>query len=227
MAQKDVWEMEYKNPQLITLGDDPRKDLKVFLKFLRRKQGVTLENLRVLDLGSGTGRNANYLAGLGSDVIGLEISKTAVELARHRAQEEGLNVDYRVFDIGQPYPFEDEYFDLVLDVMSSNSLDEKGRAVYLEEVHRVLKQGGYFFLRGLCKDGDKNAKNLLKLSPGLEYDTYLNKDMGLVERVFGEQDFIDMYSKNFDIIQLDKKTNYAKFNNRSYKRNYWLACMKK
>ena len=138
-----------------------------------------------------------------------------------------VTVDYRIADIGMPYPFSNEYFDLVIDVMSSNSLNEKEREIYLKEVLRVLKMGGHFFVRALCKDGDKNAKNLLRLNPGLEYDTYINKDMDLVERVFSHDDFVNMYSKYFKIQELIKKTNYAQFKGQSYKRNYWLAYMKK
>ncbi|OIO49191.1 hypothetical protein COX74_01995 [bacterium (Candidatus Gribaldobacteria) CG_4_10_14_0_2_um_filter_41_16] len=54
---------------------------------------------------------------------------------------------------------------------------------------KYLKKSGYLFARGLRKDGDKNAKNLLKLNPGLEYDTYVIKGLDLVERVFSEKDF--------------------------------------
>lgn len=227
MPQKNTWEREYNNPQLIVLGDEPRVDLKHYVKFLRKVEGVDLENLNILDLGSGSGKNANYLAEMGNGVVGMEISSTAINLANIRAKEMNVKVDYRLADIGAKYPFADGSFDLIIDIMSSNSLNEKGRQIYLEETHRVLKNGGHFFVRALCKDGDTNAKNLLKLSPGPEYDTYINRDMNLVERVFSRADFIKTYSKYFKIQDLTKKTNYAQFKGRSYKRNYWLAYMKK
>ncbi|PIR90804.1 hypothetical protein COU05_00055 [bacterium (Candidatus Gribaldobacteria) CG10_big_fil_rev_8_21_14_0_10_37_21] len=227
MPQIKAWEKEYQNPQLLTKKEEPQNDLKRFFKFLRKTEKIIPEGLVVLDLGSGTGRNANYLAQLGSKVIGLEISKTALNLAKARAREEGVEVDYRLLDIGSIYPFENEQFDLVLDVMSSNSLNEKEREIYLKEVFRVLKNGGFFFVKALCKDGDKNAKNLLKINPSKEKDTYLNKDMGLTERVFTKDDFIKMYAQYFKVIQLIKKTNYAQFKGQSYKRNYWLGYLKK
>ena len=227
MAQKEAWEREYKNPLLVTLGGEPAKDVRDFLKFLRREEQVQLEDLDALDLGSGAGKNANYLASLGNRVVGLEISSTAIEIAKRRAREDGVSVEYRLFNIGQKYPFDDDSFDLALDSMTSNSLNEKEREIYLKETHRVLKPGGHFFFRGLCKDGDKHAKNLIRLNPGPEHDTYINKDMGLTERVFTEKDIRDAYAKYFTIQLLDKKTNYAQFNGRPYKRNYWLVYMKK
>lgn len=51
--------------------------------------------------------------------------------------------------------------------------------------------------------------------------------MNLTERVFSREDFIALYSPYFEIQQLIKKTNYAQFKGQSYKRNYWLAYMKK
>lgn len=227
MAQGDVWEREYRNPQLITLGSEPRADIKQYIKFLRKEEGVFPERLAVLDLGSGTGKHSNYFASLGSVVTGYEISPSAIEIARTRAKELDVHVDYQLRDIGKPHPLSDASVDLVVDVLTSNSLSERERDIYLKEVARVLKPGGYFFVRALCKDGDKHAKNLLKLSPGSEPDTYINKDMGLTERVFSKDDFISLYSKCFAIQKLFKKENYAQFKGRPYKRCYWIAYLKK
>jgi len=225
--QGNIWEREYKNPMFVTKNEGPQADTLRFLKFLKKEEKYKMEDKVILDLGCGTGRNANYLAELGNKVIGIEISKIALEIAQARRRELGLSVDYRLGDIGEPYNIEDNSIDVVLDVNSSNSLNEEGREIYLKEVNRVLKTGGYFFVRALCKDGNKNVKNLLKQSPGKEYDTYIIKEIGLTERVFSKEDFIKMYSQYFKILSLEKKTNYTTFNNRIYKRDYWLAYMRK
>ncbi len=227
MAQTAVWEREYRNPQLLTKKAEPQTDVKNFIKFLRKQQGIVVEGLSVLDLGSGTGRNSNYLGRLGNTVEGIELSPTAVNLARERALGKDIKVNFQVGSFGAALPFENNSFDVVLDIMSSNSLNESERKIYLTEVHRVLKDSGCMFVKSLCKDGDKNAKNLLLKFPGPEYDTYLNKDMDLVERVFSEEDFRAMYGAYFKILRLMKKTNYVRFKGQSYKRNYWLAYMQK
>jgi SAM-dependent methyltransferase len=227
MPQKHAWEREYNNPQLITVGDEPQKDLTRFLKFLRRDEKIPIEGLRVLDLGSGAGKNALHLAELGAEVIGLEISSRAISIAQEKAREAHVHIDYRQQSIGEKFPFADNTFDLALDIMTSNSLTEAERKIYLSETFRTLKPGGYFFYRGLCKDGDTNAKNLIKMNPGREHDTYVNKDMGLTERVFTEKDLREMYGHYFTFLELIKKTNYPSFNGKIYKRNYWIAYLKR
>lgn len=222
--QGNTWEREYRNPKLVTKNEGPQADTLRFFKFLKKEEKFNLYDKVILDLGCGTGRNSNYLAELGNEVIGIEISKTAIQIAKQRAT---VLVDYRLGDIGDKYEIKDKSVDVVLDVTSSNSLNEKGREIYLNETDRVLKDGGYFFVRALAKDGNKNVKNLLKQSPGSEYDTYIIKEINLTERVFSKEDFIKMYSKYFKILNLEKKTSYTTFNERIYKRDYWLAYMKK
>lgn len=225
--QGNIWDREYRNPKLVTKKDEPQNDTLRFFKFLKKERKYKMENRNVLDLGCGTGRNSNYLAELGNNVIGIEISKTAIDLAKNRAKELGVNVDYKLGDIGVNYDIPSDSIDVILDVTSSNSLNEKGREIYLSEMNRVLKSGGYIFIRALCKDGNKNVKNLLKSSPGKEYDTYVIKEIGLTERVFSREDFIKTYSKYFKILHLEKKTSYTTFDGRIYKRDYWLAYLQK
>lgn len=225
--QGDAWEREYRNPKFVTKNDGPQADTLRFLKFLKKDQKYIVTDRSILDLGCGTGRNANYLAEKGNRVLGIEISKTALSIAERRAKEMGVAVDYRVGNIGESYDIPSGSVDIILDITSSNSLDEKGRAVYLDECNRVLTSGGYMFVRALCKDGNKNVKNLLKDSLGKEYDTYTLKEIGLTERVFSKDDFIILYGTYFKILKLEKKTGYTTFNNRIYKRDYWLAYLQK
>ena len=87
-------------------------------------------------------------------VTGIDISETVLKHARELVP----NGTFIKGSIGQAFPFTDNYSDIAIDSTSSNSLTEKEREIYLKETHRVLKTGGYFFVRALCKDGDSNAK---------------------------------------------------------------------
>lgn len=212
MSQGSAWEKEYRKPKLVSLGTEASQVTKDFARFLGDVEGK-----RLLDLGCGTGKNMKYFAERGADVTGIDISPTAISYTN------GLG---KVGDMGKPLEFSDNHFDIILDVTSSNALNDAERAVYIKEIYRVLKPGGYVFVRALCKDGDDNAKNLIKLSPGKEKDTYYMKELDLYERVFTKDDFLDLY-KEFRVEMIEKQTHYARLNNRSYKRNYWVVYLQK
>jgi SAM-dependent methyltransferase len=225
--QYEAWEKEYRNSKLLTKEDKPQSDVVRALKYLKKEEKINFDGLNTIDLGCGTGRNSNYLAELGCNVTGLEISDTALKIARENLTKRGLRIEYLKHDIGSALPFPNENFNIALDIVSSNSLNEKEREIFLSEVSRILKSDGYFIVRALCKDGDKNAQNLLKMSPTGEKDTYYMKELNLRERVFSREDFVEMYSKYFKILKLDKKTSYPICSGRLYKRNYWIAILKK
>src|SRR5665811_768101 len=113
--QGNIWEKEYRNPKLVTKNDGPQADTLRFLKFLKKSEKYPVLDRSILDLGCGTGRNANYLAERGNRVIGIEISRKALEIARSRMEESSLHVDYRIGDIGDNYNIEDNSIDIVLD----------------------------------------------------------------------------------------------------------------
>ncbi len=224
-----AWEREYQNPKLlITENEKPHAELVKFLKWLKKEKNIKdMSSWQVLDLGSGTGRNANFLAEKGCEVIGFEYSKTAVEMAKARAKENNLKVDYRLQDIGEKYPLPDNSIDLILDLTSSNSLNNQAREIYLNEIARVLKPGGYVLVRLLAKDGDKNAKWLLANHPGPEADTYILPEVGITERVLSREDFVKLYGKVGAIEKLELVPHYTRLAGRIYKRNHWVAYIHK
>lgn len=223
-----VWEEEYKNQsKLVTKHGDPQAFFLRFLKFYKKNVNKSLGGLKVFDVGCGTGRNSIYLASLRADCIGYDISRSAIEIARQRSHELNLKTDFQIRDIGEKNSFSDSYFDLVLDLTSSNSLNNKKREVFLSEVYRTMKKGAWLFTRTLCLDGDKNAKNLLKKFPGKEAGTYILPGLGLSEKVFSKDEFINEYSKYFSIEKIIKESGYTKFSNQSFKRNFILAYMRK
>lgn len=219
--QENVWEKEYQDPKLVSLSDIPAMCIKDFVRFLRKERGLELSNLNILDLGCGNGKNSKYIAeqGLNNKITGIDISETALKYAKELFPEGNFIKQ----SIGKPWPFENSSFDIVLDVTSSNSLNENERAIYLKELERILKPGGYFFLRALCKDGDTNAQNLIKNNPGPEKDTYIMPGLGLTERVFSRNDVVANHSHLGNLTYLEKETHYTRYDGRSYKRNFWIG----
>jgi SAM-dependent methyltransferase len=223
--QENIWENEYKKPKLVSLSKEPITSLKDFVRFLRKERGLEISNLNILDLGCGNAKNSFYIAeqGLNNKIVGIEISETAIKYAKELAPEGNFIKQ----SIGKPLNFPNSHFDIALDITSSNSLSESEREIYLNETHRALKPGGYLFIRALCKDGDLNAKNLIKSNPGKEKDTYIMPELGLTERVFSKEDLLATYMPFFENLYLNKETHYTKFNGKSYKRNFWVGAWTK
>ncbi|MCB1498909.1 MAG: class I SAM-dependent methyltransferase [Bauldia sp.] len=102
-----------------------------------------LHSLKILDIGCGSGRSTRMLHGMGADLVGVDISRHLIEVARALAP----TIEYHVAD-AQSLPFPDSVFDAVL--FSFNGLDyvypkaNRDRAV--TEVRRVLKSGGRFIV---------------------------------------------------------------------------------
>lgn len=230
--QQDAWEREYRTQQMLSPSNKPQADVMRFVRWLKkdyrkREERLELEGMQVLDLGSGTGRNAYYFASEGATVTGLEFSATAVEMAKVFAEKGGMVIDYRLQSIGKPFPLPDASVDIAIDATSSNSLSDQERAVYLRELSRVLKPGGWFFLRALSFEGDTHAKELVRRVPGPDPDTYVHPDLRITEKVFSRESLSDTYGPFLTLRELKRTEHYATVAGRKYKRSYWVAHFQK
>lgn len=113
-----------------------------------------------LDMCSGDGTNSLYLASKGFQVTGIDISETAVKIARSRCAKRKLRCDYIVGNVLELKI--EKKFDLVFDRGCFHHIPVKSKPIYAQLVHRLLREGGKYFL--LCFS-DKNPplkKNLSK-----------------------------------------------------------------
>ena len=95
--------------------------------------------VRWLDLACGTGAAAERAAERGADVTGIDIAPGLIETAKERAQERGLEIDYRVGD-AENLELEDASFDVVSStcgVMFAPDHEATAR-----ELARIVKPGG-------------------------------------------------------------------------------------
>jgi SAM-dependent methyltransferase len=68
---------------------------------------------RALDVACGAGRNAILLADAGYRVDAVDISREALSLARHKAENLGLCINWIEHDLDEPYRFDTDY-DLII-----------------------------------------------------------------------------------------------------------------
>jgi len=106
--------------------------------------------MRILDIGSGLGGSAFYLADrYGARVVGLDVAPAMVELSTERTQERNLStVVFRLGDI-RSYPLAADAFDLVWTRDAILYVPEK-RMVW-RKVFNSLKPGGQLFITDFCR----------------------------------------------------------------------------
>lgn len=103
-------------------------------------------NLRVLEVGCGSGGNLWMLCGEGFDVIGLDISSEGIALAKKMLKIKALNANFVTCSMCDMSKYiNHDSIDVIVDVFSSNCLDEQSYHLYLLEIKKVLKSGGKLF----------------------------------------------------------------------------------
>ncbi len=135
-------------------------------ELLRRTAHIEAGDL-VLDVGCGTGAPACHLARLGAVVTGITTSEAGVELARSRAEAEGLT-DRAMFQLGdgEANGLPDRSFDVVWVLESSHLM--RNRNALLSECERVLRPSGRFVLCDIVLRREMPLKEVMQLRPQLE-----------------------------------------------------------
>ena len=99
--------------------------------------------LDALDVGCGTGFLALQLAGLGHRVVGVDSAEAMLTVARAKASQAGLAIDFQLADAAE-LPFAPASFDLVIERHVLWTLLDPAAA--LAEWGRVLRPGGRLML---------------------------------------------------------------------------------
>jgi ubiquinone/menaquinone biosynthesis C-methylase UbiE len=128
----------------------------------------------VLDLGCGVGRHSVYLAKNGFDVVGIDISQSALRLAKSWAQKERLTNVALIRGTMTHLPFRDGVFDGVVSISVIVHALKKGIQRTIDETHRILKKNGVLFANfASVKDprygtGERVEKNTFRIWESFE-----------------------------------------------------------
>ncbi|MFZ4715676.1 MAG: class I SAM-dependent methyltransferase [Bacteriovoracaceae bacterium] len=126
------------------------------LRKLLMKVDLDFKDLRVLDLGTGTGTSALYCAKEGAKCVAVEVSKTAIDIALKNAHTLGLDIEFIVGDILDLQL--NKHFDLVIDSTVLHCfVGDQDRKSFYETAKRHLNAEGYLFINTMISKGDMSS----------------------------------------------------------------------
>jgi 2-polyprenyl-3-methyl-5-hydroxy-6-metoxy-1,4-benzoquinol methylase len=180
------WPLEV-DPQLINFMKDIRK---------------SLQSGMALDIGCGQGRHAIYFAEEGFDSYGIDYIESAIEEARQTALDKGIdNVNFEVMDVLK-LNFPKDFFNLVLDWSVLDHIKPEDWSIYLSNILKVLKTGGYLILSEFSANDERvKDKEENFYEDDNHYDHYFK--MSEIEDLFGE--YFEIIKTNETVIETEPK----------------------
>ena len=175
--------------------DNDTSDNKYIDKFLQ-----CLNGKKILDVGCGTGRDCKYIEQKGYDVIGIDISKEMLKIAKEKypkgkfAIMDMTNIDYP-----------DNTFDGIMANCSLFHIPEELLSQTIESFKRVLKNNGKLFL--ILQEGNESKMVEEPYRHGVYvYMNYFSKKN--IEQLLEEHNF------KIDKIDIEKSFNQFELGSR-------------
>lgn len=182
----EIWESTFLEKELIWGLDPTQSAIQASERFA--KSGAK----NVLIPGIGYGRNAKPFLAQGMSVTGIEISETAIKLARERL---GLDVPIHHGSVTD-MPYDDRRYDGIFCYGLLYLLDAPGRAKLLRDCHAQLTDGGQMIFSVVAKNapmyrrGTRLDDDWYELVPGVRLYFY---DAVTIAREFRDHGLVDVW----------------------------------
>lgn len=108
---------------------------------------------KVLELGSGPGRNAIYFAQKGCTIDAVDLSQETLKWAEERANDRNVSINFinqNIFDLN----IEEGTYDIVYDSGCFHHIAPHRRMNYIDLVKRALKPNGFFAITCFVEGGE-------------------------------------------------------------------------
>ena len=125
------------------------------------KNSLPLKNINILDIGCGGGLLCEPLKRLGANIIGLDASKSNIEVAKLHSKEMNLDIDY-IHSAPENFKSKNK-FDVILNmeiVEHVASVD-----LFIQNCSEIIKKNGMMFVSTI----NRNLKSYLFAIIGAEY----------------------------------------------------------
>jgi len=181
---KEFWELKFKNEKT-TWGFEPSDSAILANDFF-----LDSKIKKILIPGIGYGRNAKIFNSNGINVTGIEISKSAINMARI---ENGL--DLKIFHGSvNDMPFDNMHYDGIFCYALLHLLNKQERKKFIQNCYKQLNPNGYMIFTVVSKKasmfgiGKKLSKNRYEIIKGLKVYFY---DSETIEQEFKNNGLVD------------------------------------
>jgi len=181
-----AWEKQYRTRGRIWTGYYPTGQIEKRLH----------QNSRLLDVGCGNGKTLIPMVKKKYDVVGLDVSRTALKILEETLKRYGVCAKLVLGD-ATSFPFHDSCFDAVLSNYVLTHLLDEDRIKGVNEIRRVLRNNGFLFMEVFSANDFRYGKG-----KKIEENSFLRKD-GIVYHYF-TYDEIKNLLKDFQILELKK-----------------------
>lgn len=155
-----------------------------------------------IDLGCGTGNYAIYLATRGFDVTGVDLSPTAIEIAKENASKKGVKCRFIVADILGDMDEIKETFDFAYDWEVLHHIFPEERKRYVEHVYSRLNGGGKYLSACFSEDDPEFGGSGKYVKTQLDTVLYLSSMDEL-------RDLFEPYFNIFEIKPLEMRSKFG------------------
>ncbi|MBU3107521.1 class I SAM-dependent methyltransferase [Clostridium gasigenes] len=180
----EFWEATFIENQIMW-GFDPSDSAMVTKDFFIEKEARD-----ILIPGIGYGRNAKVFIDNGINVTGIEISKTAIDLARQNG------IDISIFNGSvADMPFDNKLYDGIFSYALIHLLNGSEREKFIKDCYNQLKPNGYMIFTTISKEapmfgqGKQLGKDYFEIFEGVKMFFY---DEHSVKEEFGKYGLIEV-----------------------------------
>lgn len=129
----------------------------IFLDKFLSKREISFDGLQMLDLGTGTGTSALFAAKQGATAVGVEISSSAISIAKDNAKKLDLNIEFIVGDVLELEL--NRKFDLIVDSTILHCIvGLEDRKKFYDAVRRHMNEKSFFMVNTMIASEDMSSR---------------------------------------------------------------------
>lgn len=185
MKDKEIFEKIYEKPGAVWTSSKPHPEL---VELIDSKK---IDPCKTLEIGCGEGRDLIYLAKQGFDVLGIDLSKKAINYVKKNLKKAGVLAKFISMDLRELEKL-NEKFDFVLEYAVMHHIRFEDREKYVKNVNNLLNDKGYYL--SVCF-------NIKSPDWGMKNERYRKSPVGTYLFYSSLDELNKLFEKYFDIIE--------------------------